>query len=67
LQKKVDDCGSAVSAYLSLKEAASLCRHPTVVGHQNTACTEGVELAQAQLAMVRTKLDAFQERHMSIV
>jgi len=27
LQKKVEDYGSAVFAYLSLKKAASICRH----------------------------------------
>jgi len=40
LQKKVEDYGSAISAYLSLKKAASLCRHPTVVGQQKATYTE---------------------------
>jgi len=32
LRKRVKDYWSVVSAYWSLKKAASLCRHPTVVG-----------------------------------
>jgi len=31
-QKKEEDYRSVVSTYLSLKKAASLCRHPRVVG-----------------------------------
>jgi len=45
LRKKVEDYGSAVSSYLCLKKAASLCCHLTVVGQQKTACIEEVELA----------------------
>jgi len=65
--EKVEDYGSAVPTYLSLKKAASLCRHPTVVVQQKIACTEEVELAQSHLAMVRIKLNALQERHRRIV
>jgi len=61
LQKKVEDYRSVVSAYLSLKKAASLCCHSIVVGKQKTACTQEVELAQLYLVMVHTKLDALQE------
>jgi len=32
LWKKVEDYRSAVAAYMSLKKAASVCRHPTVIG-----------------------------------
>jgi len=63
----VEDYGSTVSAYLSLKKFASLCRHPIVVGQQRTVYAEEVELAQSYLATVRTKLDALQERHRSVV
>jgi len=44
LQKKVEDYGSAVTAYLSLKKATSLCYHSTVVRQQKTACTERLSL-----------------------
>jgi len=40
LRKKVEDCARAVSAYLSLKKVASLCRHPIVIGKKKVACTE---------------------------
>jgi len=63
----VEDYGSAISTYLSLKKATSLYRHPTIVGQQKTICTEEVELAQSHLDMVRTNLDAIQERHRSVV
>ena len=63
----MQDYRSAVSAYLSLKEAASLYYHPTVVGQEKTACAKEIELAQSHLAMARTVLDALQERHRSIV
>jgi len=63
----VEDYGSAISTYLSLKKAASQCRHPIVVGQEKTACAEEIELAQSHLAMVHTNLDALQERHRGIV
>ena len=40
LGKKVEDYKSTVSAYLSLKKAASLCHHPTIVRQQKAACAE---------------------------
>jgi len=43
--ENMEDYGSAISAYLSLKEATSLCHHPAVVGQQKVTCTEEVELA----------------------
>ena len=45
LRKKVEDYGSVVFAYLSLRKAASLCRHPIVVAKQKIARAEEVELA----------------------
>jgi len=63
----LEDYGSAVSAYLSLKKTTSLCFHPTVVGLQKSACAEEVDLAQTHIAMVHTNLDALQERHGSVV
>jgi len=67
LWEKVEDYGSAVSVYLSLKKAASLCRHSTVVGQQKTACAKEAELAQSHLPTVSTELDALRERHWSVV
>jgi len=67
LKKRVEDYGSAVFAYLSLKKTASLFHHPTVVGQEKTTCAEEIELAQSHLAMDRTDLDALQERHKSVV
>ena len=67
LWKKVEDYGGTVLPYLSLKKAASLCYHPTVVGQQKVACTEQVEPAQSYHVMVRTDLDALQERHRSVI
>jgi len=63
----VEDYESALSAYLSLKKFASLCRHPTDVGQEKVACIEQVELAQSYLDMVFTNLDALQERHGSVI
>ena len=39
LLKKMEDYGTVVSSYLTLKKCASLCRYPTVVRQQKTACT----------------------------
>jgi len=63
----VENYESAVSAYLSLKKATSLCRHPIVVGQQKAACTEQIKLSLSCLAMVYTNLDALHERHRSII
>jgi len=67
LLKKVENYGSTIFAYFSLKKAASLCYHLIVVGQQKAAYTEEVELAQSHLMMVRTDLDALQKRHRSVV
>jgi len=67
LRKRWEDYRSVISAYLALKKAASLCRHPTNVGPEKAMCTEQVELAQSHLAMVRIDLNALQERHGSVI
>jgi len=67
LRKKVEDYGSAVSTYLSLKKATSLCHHPIIIRQQKTTCAEEVELAQSHLSTVHTELDALQERHRSVI
>ena len=38
--KKMEDYGSAVSAFLSLKKAVFLCRHPDDVAKEKALCTE---------------------------
>jgi len=58
LRKKVEDYGSVLYAYLSLKKATSLCCHLIVAGQQKASYTEQVKLAQSYLAMVRTDLGA---------
>ena len=63
----MEDYGSAVSTYLSLKKTTSLFRRSIVVGQQKTACIEEVELAKSHLAMVCTELDALHERNRSII
>jgi len=65
--KKLEDYTSAVAAYMSLKKAASICRHPTAIGQQKTVCAKEVKLSQSHLAMARIELDALQKRHRSIV
>ena len=50
-----------------MKKAASLCRHPTVVGQENATCTEQAEHTQSYLTMVRTNLDALEEIHVSVI
>ena len=67
LRNRVEDYGSVVSAYLSLKKPASLCRHLTHVGQEQDASTEQVELTQSHHAMVPIDLDALQERHESVI
>ena len=45
LKKKMEDYGSAVSAFLSLKKAASSCRHLDDVAKEKAFCTKQVDLA----------------------
>ena len=45
LKKEVEDYGSAVSAFLSLKKAASSCRHPDDVAKEKALCIAQVDLA----------------------
>ena len=52
-KKKMEDYGSAVSAFLSLKKAASSCRHPDDVAKEKALCTEQVDLARSHLATAR--------------
>ena len=58
LKKRVEDYGSAVSAFLSLKKAASSCRHPNDVAKEKALCTEQVDLARSRLATARADLSA---------
>ena len=58
LKKRVEDYGSAVSAFLSLKKATSSCRHPDDVAKEKALCTEQVDLARARLATARANLSA---------
>jgi len=67
LRKKVEDYGSAVSTYLSLKKVASSCPHPIVVRQQKATYVEQVELTQSYLTMVHTNLDTLHERHRSVI
>jgi len=67
LRKKVEDYGSVVSAYLSLKKATSLYCHLIDVGKERATCTKQVELKESHLAMVRADLDALQQRYGSII
>ena len=67
LWKKLENYSCAISAYLSLKKAASLCCYSTIVGQPKAACTEQVELPQSHYSMVRTNLDSLQERHRSVI
>jgi len=62
LRKKVEDYGSAISAFLSLKKVASLCHHPNNVVKEKALGTEQVDLARSHLAMVRANLDASVEK-----
>ena len=57
LQNKVEDYGSVVSAYLSLKKAASVCHHLIVVGKEKAMYIEQVELAHSHLAKFCTNLN----------
>jgi len=63
LMKKVEDYRSAISPFLSLKKAASMCHHPNDVGKEKAMCSEQVKLEQSQLAMVHANLDALNEKH----
>ena len=62
LKKKVEDYGSAVSAFLSLKKAASSCRHPDDVAKEKAFCTEQVDLARSSLATSRADLSVVTEK-----
>lgn len=64
LKKKVEDYGSAMSAYLSLKKAASSCCHldDVVKVKEKAMCTEQVDLARSRLATVRADLGAVTEK-----
>jgi len=62
LKKKVEDYGSAVSAFLSLKKAASSCRHPDDVAKEKALCTEQVDLVRSRLVTVRADLSAVTEK-----
>jgi len=57
MQKRLDDYGSPVSAYVSLKKVVSLCRHLTIIGEKKALCTEQVEVAQSHFAMFRTNVN----------
>ena len=62
MKKKVEDYGSAVSAFLSLKKAASSCRHPDDVTKEKALCTEQVDLVRSRLATARADLSAVTEK-----
>jgi len=51
-----------VSAFLSLKKAASSCRHPDDVAKEKALCTEQVDLARSHLATARADLSAVTEK-----
>jgi len=63
LRKKVEDYGSIVSAFLSLKKTSSMCYHPNDVGKEKAMCAKQVKLVQSYLAMARADLDALIEKH----
>ena len=58
LKKRVEDYGSAVSAFLSLKKATSSCCHTDDVAKEKALCTEQVDLARTRLATARANLSA---------
>jgi len=51
-----------VSAFLSLKKAASSCRHPDGVAKEKALCTKQVDLARPHLATARADLSAVTEK-----
>ena len=58
----MEDYRSVVSAFLSLKKAASQCRNPDDVVKEKVLCTEQVDLARSHIATVRVDLDASIEK-----
>lgn len=62
LRKKVEDYGSAASAFLSLKKAASSCRHPNDITKENALCIEQIDLGHSRLVMVRANFDGSTEK-----
>jgi len=62
LNMKVEDYGSVVSAFLSLKKEASSCLHPDDVAKEKALCTEQVDLARSHLATARADLSAMMEK-----
>ena len=67
LKKKVEDYGNTVSAFLSLKKAASSCRHPNGMAKEKVLCTEQVDLARSHLATARVDLSAVTEKLKGVV
>ena len=51
-----------MSAFLSLKKAASSCRHPDDVAKEKALCTKQVDLAHSRLTTASADLDAMTEK-----
>jgi len=62
LRKKVEDYRSVVSAFLSLKKAASSCHHPDNAAKEKALCTEQVNLACSHLVTTHVDLDVSTEK-----
>ena len=62
LRKRVEDYGSAVSAFLSLNKVAFSCRQPDDVAKEKALCTEQVDLVRSRLATALADLGASTEK-----
>jgi len=58
LKKLVDHYVSSVSAYLALRQAALMPRHPDDLSKEKSACTDQLNQAKSHLVTVQGELDA---------
>ena len=66
LKKLVDDYVSGVSAYLALRQAALMLRHPDDLSKEKSACTDQLNQIKSHLVAVQGELDVIQEKHKGV-